>query len=120
METDDLQDVERRFIEEHEREAASGWPGSWADRPVMRSVVKGLSREQRDALYGEGVLGFSQYLVDTAARYARFQVDAEQGDREQAWRSFLTDTQAERRKFQLRVIAKLATISLHPHHPAAQ
>jgi hypothetical protein len=107
----ELERIEQRFIAEHEKEAAGGWPGAWADRPVMRGVVKHLSRQQREALYAEGVLGFSQYLVDTAPRYARFQVEAEEGNRDQAWASFLDDTRAQRQKFQLHVLAKLVAIT---------
>lgn len=110
MTPEEIDQIEQRFADEHEERAADGWPGAWADRPVMLEVTGQMTPEERDELYEAGTRAFSDYLVETANRYAEFHAEAQTRDRRKAWEAFLEDTRGERRRFRTIVLAKLRQI----------
>ena len=94
----ELETFEQTFRDEHEATAQDGWPGFWADRPVLKHVMS-WPDQSRSEFWKAGNKTFHDYLTRTAKDYRRHL------DGSLSWSRFLDRTAAVRARFQNLILA---------------
>jgi hypothetical protein len=111
MDFQDIAQLERQLQWEHEERARQGWPASWADLPVFRSVYKQWEEGDITAWLESGNLACTEYMLETSSRYGAYLRVAEGNLREEGWRQFLSDTAGSRRKLRTALLSRY--VELH-------